>query len=531
MKFVIVMGGSFEMGDQFGEGRDDEQNNRKITIKPFRLGAIEVTQAQWLAVMSSNPSKFKGDQRPVEQVSWNDIQQFIMKLNTRSGKGFRLPTEAEWEYACREGGRKVRYCHGQDEARKPEINFNSNKPKSVASFAPNSLGLYDMSGNVWEWTCSKYSPHYDGSEERCAKKATYYSLRGGSWNDGPSQVRASVRNSYVAANSRSYSIGFRLAHDIELSEKLSKPEADPSRRKELVALKQKQESAGVWTESNTGMKFRRVPSGSFLMGSPSSEEDGDNDETPHTVRVGEFWLGATEVTQAQWQAVMGSNPSGFKGDDLPVERVSWNDIQEFIKKLSARSGKGFRLPTEAEWEYACREGGRKVRYCNGKDKASRLEINYGGSMPKPVASFAPNSLGLYDMSGNVYEWTCSEYKRNYRGSDQKCAASDRRYSLRGGSWPLGPGWVRATARLYDYPDGRGDSIGFRLAQDIKLTEKEGEATRRTKEEQKRQLAEDLAEYYEQAYADCSWSRGGAAEAVCIKNRIENLKEIEEIKGN
>jgi formylglycine-generating enzyme required for sulfatase activity len=116
----------------------------------------------------------------VEQVSWKDIQQFIKKLNTRTGKRFCLPTEAEWEYACREGGRKVRFCNGKDEASKSGIHYRSSKTKPVASFAPNSFGLYDMSGNVAEWTCSAYTASYDGSEQKCAVSAGYYSLRGGS---------------------------------------------------------------------------------------------------------------------------------------------------------------------------------------------------------------------------------------------------------------------------------------------------------------------------------------------------------------
>ena len=237
-----------------------------------------------------------------------------------------------------------------------------------------------------------------------------------------------------------------------------------------AALKQKEKSADVWTESNTGMKFRRIPGGSFRMGSPSSEKGrsgnwlSNSDETPHMVRVGEFWLGETEVTQAQWKKIMGSNPSKFKGDDRPVENVEWWDIQEFIKKLNSRTGKKFRLPTEAEWEYACREGGRKVRYCNGKDKASRLEINYGGSMTNPVASFAPNSLGLYDMSGNVYEWTCSEYRR-YDGSEQECSDSASKYSLRGGAWSVKEAQVRSSYRNSWRPYRNGRHVGFRLARD------------------------------------------------------------------
>ena len=238
-----------------------------------------------------------------------------------------------------------------------------------------------------------------------------------------------------------------------------------------AALKQKQKPSGEWTESSTGMKFRRIPGGSFRMGSPSLEEGrsgnwlSNSDETPHMVRVGEFWLGETEVTQAQWKAIMNNNPSHFKGDDLPVEQVSWDDIQVFIELLNHRSGKRFRLPTEAEWEYACREGGRKVRYCNGKDEAGKSEINYRGGETKPVASFAPNSLGLYDMSGNVFEWTCSEYKKSYDGSEQKCAASASRYSVRGGSRYNDQKRVRATYRMVLAPVDRNSDLGFRLALD------------------------------------------------------------------
>ena len=148
-----------------------------------------------------------------------------------------------------------------------------------------------------------------------------------------------------------------------------------------------------------------------------------------------------------------------------MEQVSWKDIQQFIKKLNTRTGKRFRLPTEAEWEYACREGGRKVRFCNGKDEASKSGIHYDRRKTKPVASFSPNSLGLYDMSGNVREWTCSEYKRNYHGSEQKCAVSASKYSLRGGSWFFDQRWVRAADRYNGNPGYRLNYLGFRLARD------------------------------------------------------------------
>jgi formylglycine-generating enzyme required for sulfatase activity len=149
----------------------------------------------------------------VEQVSWKDIQQFIRKLNARTGKRFRLPAEAEWEYACREGGRKVRYCNGKDEASKSEIHYKGSKTKSVASFAPNSLGLYDMSGNVEEWTCSAYNASYDCSEQKCSVSASWYSLRGGSWNGEPWRVRAAYRYNSYPGNRNYFGLGFRLAQD------------------------------------------------------------------------------------------------------------------------------------------------------------------------------------------------------------------------------------------------------------------------------------------------------------------------------
>jgi len=206
------------------------------------------------------------------------------------------------------------------------------------------------------------------------------------------------------------------------------------------------------------------------MGSPSSDKDRSNNERQHTVRVGEFWLGETEVTQAQWQAVMGSNPSYFKGSDRPVEQVSWKDVQEFIRKLNNRTGKRFRLPTEAEWEYAARAGTQTSRYWGEGIGSNNANCNGCGSrwdkrQTAPVGSFSPNTFGLFDMLGNVWEWTCSQYKKRYDGSDQKCAVSARKYSLRGGSWNDAPGFVRSAYRHSFGPGYRFHSLGFRLARD------------------------------------------------------------------
>jgi len=279
------------------------------------------------------------------------------------------------------------------------------------------------------------------------------------------------------------------AEQRRIAEAKRKAAAERKRQEELAALRQKQESKGEWTESNTGMKFRRIPGGRFRMGSSFSEKGRYSNEQPHTVRVGEFWLGETEVTQAQWQAIMGSNPSEFRGSDLPVENVNFNDVQEFIRKLNNRTWHMFRLPTEAEWEYAARAGTQTTRYWGDGIGRNNANCNGCGSrwdykQTAPVRSFTPNTFGLHDMLGNVYEWTCSEYKDHYDGrSEQKCSLSADYYSLRGGSWYNLPRRVRAANRVnFNFPDLRYNFIGFRLARDIEMTEEESNA----EDERKRQ---------------------------------------------
>jgi len=237
------------------------------------------------------------------------------------------------------------------------------------------------------------------------------------------------------------------------------------------ALSQSDEPEDSWIEPVSGVKFLHIPGGTFMMGSPSTEEGRQQfAETQHPVSVGTFWLAETEVTQAQWKAVMGANPANFKGDDLPVEKVSWYDVQEFIQKLNSRTGGQFRLPTEAEWEYAARTGTMTVRYWGDEVGVNQANCNGCGSdwdyrQTAPVKSFAPNGFGLYDMLGNVWEWTCSAYKSSYGGSENRCADQATHYSVRGGSWFHGPRWMRAAHRRFSLPIFRVIFYGFRLARD------------------------------------------------------------------
>ena len=234
-----------------------------------------------------------------------------------------------------------------------------------------------------------------------------------------------------------------------------------------------------------GMVF--VKGGTFSMGSPSTEADRGSDETQHQVTLSDFYIGKYEVTQKQWRDVMGSDPSNFKNcEQCPVEQVSWTDAQEFIKKLNQQTGKTYRLPTEAEWEYAARGGANTKRYLYaGVTELASLDkyanfcdnnceynwktasANDGYKSTSPVGKFLPNELGLHDMSGNVYEWCSDWYSSDYyKSSPSKdptgpSSGSDR--VIRGGSWFNDPQFCRAAYRDYYAPGGRYDYVGFRLA--------------------------------------------------------------------
>ena len=219
-----------------------------------------------------------------------------------------------------------------------------------------------------------------------------------------------------------------------------------------------------------GFDMVYVKGGTFTMGVTAEQgSDADSDEKPtHSVTVSDFYIGKYEVTQAQWRAVMGSNPSYFKGDNLPVEKVSWDDIQEFIKKLNAQTGKKFRLPTEAEWEYAARGGNQSKGYkYSGSNSISEVAWYDGNSGDKthPVGQKTPNELGIYDMSGNVWEW-CQDWYGSYSSSSQTNPTGPSSGSsrvLRGGSWCNYAWDCRVSYRNFNNPDYRSSDCGFRLA--------------------------------------------------------------------
>jgi formylglycine-generating enzyme required for sulfatase activity len=220
-EMVELPAGSFDMGAN-GTESNEKPVHQVVFGKPFAICKTEITQAQWRAVMGSNPSSFTGcgDTCPVEQVSWDDIQSYIQKLNAKTGKQYRLPSEAEWEYACR-AGKQQEYC-GSDNADSVAWNgFNSgsfffNAPHPVATKQANAFGLYDMSGNVWEWVADTYHDSYSGAPSDGSAWEGGSSgrvLRGGSWGQDAKFGRAAVRSRF-ATNYRYYSYGFRLARTL-----------------------------------------------------------------------------------------------------------------------------------------------------------------------------------------------------------------------------------------------------------------------------------------------------------------------------
>jgi eukaryotic-like serine/threonine-protein kinase len=245
-------------------------------------------------------------------------------------------------------------------------------------------------------------------------------------------------------------------------------------------------SAAVFTEKlggGVGLTMVKIPAGKFVMGSPDSEQGRSRDEGPQRqVTIPEFYLGQNLVTKAQWQAITGENLAVSKNDGkLPVAKVSWSDAMEFCNKLSARVGRSYRLPSEAEWEYACRAG-TTTPFTFGETITAAV-VNYHGNYPygnaakgeyrqkaTAVGSFPPNGFGLYDMHGNLWEWCLDEWVNSYNGAptdgsargDSKSRNGSKSRLLRGGAWDSIAVDCRTAYRYHVLASNRNDYIGLRV---------------------------------------------------------------------
>lgn len=534
---VAVEGGTFMMGATEEQGNNVESGEKpphQVTLSGYYICQTEVTQALWVAVMGNNPSCFNDDlQRPVESVGWWDCQMFICKLNKLTGKTFRLPTEAEWEFAARGGiksqGYKFAGSNNLDEVAWYGNNCTQCTHK-VAQKQPNELGLYDMSGNVYEW-CQDWHGYFSDVAQNNPTGPTEgldRIGRGGCWLNPMTNCRVSSRFATGPDNSDNY-MGLRLSMDYDnsskfrLSETVVEIETGCSRvvnilngsgnycvegplemvnvdinNEQLIMTGKavgtnsitlidintgsqttitfiiKESVNEMFTVNGVSFKMVAVEGGTFTMGATDDDTEAwDNEKPAHQVTLSSYAIGETEVTQALWLAVMGNNPSYFTSangytDDLnrPVEFVSWYDCQAFIANLNELTGKTFRLPTEAEWEFAARGGNKSqsYKYAGGNTLEDVAWCYYNSSStPHPVATKNPNELGLYDMSGNVWEWV-QDWYGNYSSDAQTNPTGPASGTIRvsrGGAWD-NTEYCRVSMRTGGAQTYSCDAFGLRL---------------------------------------------------------------------
>ncbi len=470
------------------------------------------------------PGFESGDDRPAVVLSRNDAAAFCRWVGERTGQTVRLPTEAEWEYAAR-AGRPDDGASGLDEAAWHEDNA-SDSAHPVAIKAANPWGLYDMQGNAWEWCLDVWRPDYKGAALDGGPQTTdptipppiwRYVLRGGGWASPKEDLRLGRRHRCLASYA-SPATGLRFLLDPKGA--LPNSSAAPSRSsvilsgaKDLPTRRSVAPAIGVASIANkqTGgtslevrgvrFEFVRIPAGEFRMGL----EEGSIEKPVHQVRIGyDFEMGRTEVTVGQfrafvqatgyltdgekagtgsalrgdleWEArsdVNWQNTAFPQSDDHPVSFLSWYDAMAFCHWLSTETGQEIRLPSEAEWEYACRAGTTGA-YAGPVNGMGWHRFNSGGRT-HPVAQKQPNAWGLYDMHGNVWEWCLDFFTTSYDGAP---ADGSPRWNLerptdvvsRGGSLGNPPGWLASPIRMGSFPDCSHYNNGFRLVRVLKGSE-------------------------------------------------------------
>jgi len=434
LRMAAVPGGTFAMGETPDQGRYRTPSIHQVILDGYAIGTAEVSQALWKAVMGGNPSPKDVPQAPVSNVTYDDAQKFLKKLSKETGLPFRLPTEAEWERAARLRD--------------------------------------DMPGGVWEW-CSDYWTEDLGKKlvinPMGPESGEAHALRGGSALEKDNKP---ISRKGLAPFTKAGDVGLRVAVSIDAP-------ADAAIQDVLVNNKVARETVEDLrpeTIEVNGVKFEMVgvEGGTFRMGGTDAEvsKSVKEDELPvHDVTLDNFKIGKHEVTAALWEAVTGTLPFGNQGPDYPVGNVSWYDAQAFIAKLNALTGRKFRLPTEAEWEYAAR-GGKKTRYYSlaGAPYAAPVaQYNFDDMKTRPVGRKQPNELGIHDMSGNAWEWVqdrhaayAAEPVTNPTGPVATQSGEDLRI-MRGGSAATTWDKCRVSNRNEYYASQFRSTIGFRLA--------------------------------------------------------------------
>jgi formylglycine-generating enzyme required for sulfatase activity len=526
--FRYIEPGTFQMGSLNGD--DDERPAHQVTItQGYWLADTPCTQALWMAMMDSdNPSRFndaeESAERPVENVSWDTVQLFLERLQLLLPEACKatLPSEAEWEYAVR-AGTQTEYFWG-DEPNTAKANMNRSKTGTtpVKTYEASSWGLFDVHGNIWEWSADAKRLYLNQSEVDPDGGGTVNGriLRGGSWDFSADSARSASRlfaPSGYALKDGWHDFGFRIAlrpispadgaFDLAGRRPASAagsgrtptapqephpmfPEADRWRAPvndfpPRWANAWGDDEYGLWAElavNGVTQRMRWIEPGEFLMGSSEVERRGIKDkdvrrwaherEGPqHNVELTKgFWLADTPCTQAFWVATTDKNPSRFhEGDDAgrrPVEQVSWDSAVDFLTKLGNLVPEAnAMLLSEAQWEYACRAGTQTSYWWGEEMDNSRANWKGSTGQTSEVKRYKANPWGLFDVHGNVWEW-CSDAMRPF-SAELRVEPYDGREShsrvLRGGSWDRSSGRARSAYRRSYSTDETWGDIGFRFA--------------------------------------------------------------------
>jgi formylglycine-generating enzyme required for sulfatase activity len=458
IELIPVAGGSFTMGQTPEQGIRKTPDIRRVFLDGFAISKLEVTQALWKEVMGSNPSPRDIPAAPVSKITWDEAVQFTARLAKKTGIPFRLPTEAEWEFAARGGNASMRHRYSGSDT---EIG------------AENELGIKAMSGGVWEWCSDFWRETLEtepGFNPTGPESGSDHVLRGGSAADKKADcVISSRRNLYAKA--RLETAGLRVA--VSTGEPCPQALIDLVFKNEVPRDPIAKLSVEVFNVNGFTFKMMPVEGGTFQMG--GTDEQGQlakDDEKPvHAVTLDSFMIGQYEVTGALWNAVMGYLPPNMQADNKPVGNISWYDAQAFIKKLNELTGRKFRLPTEAEWEYVARGGRKSHGYVFAGAGHSTLVAQCDRSDLRtcPVGKLSPNELGTYDMSGNAWEY-CQDRYATYPAGDQvnpkgpEATESGKDYRVaRGGSAAATWDKCRVSNRLDVRATNYKSTIGFRLA--------------------------------------------------------------------
>lgn len=541
--------GEFMMGSpESEEGHDFDEFRHRVTIRRgFWLLESEVTQEMWESVMGNNVLDLCNKAGcyvcddpeptfPIYYVSWDDAKEFCKRLSLLTEDRITLPTEAQWEYACRAGTTGPFGGTGVSD----NMGWFDDDLHQVKEKEPNAWGFYDMHGNLWEWCSDWYAFELfsetdpagpDSGQKRVCRGGSY-----DSYSDPYLAGRSASRNADFSTE-RDRLTGFRIAlipstdtvavpdkeqESADLFEEDASPQSvseDAESPSEPRAIPDSEQVVPPGPGSSAGKKvtiairgvdytFRWCPPGEFMMGSPESEEWHHDDEFQHRVVISRgFWMLETELTQQMWNSVMGTeitdyvkemypDPDFFPiGPHYPIRGITWKEADRFCKELSSLSGLTIRLPTEAQWEYACRAGTTGRYAIKGRpEKIAWLlpfdpRVPRGGAITHPceVKSKKPNAWGLYDMHGNVWEYCSDAYDSDYyknsptvdpKGPDIDLSLltrkRDSRFNdswddvdpdrliprvMRGGSWNTYWGFCSSAARSYS-EQGFLSSFGF-----------------------------------------------------------------------